>query len=618
MQRCVLALLLGSALAAFDASTCDVSYTLEIREWVVDFKRPTALPRKAPFDILDANKKAAVLLNNSYPGPLIEATEGDMVCVTILNNMFAEEATIHWHGQHMRGFPSMDGVYGVTQSGIPAQGGTFTYRWIANAGTHYYHAHYQAMQSDRGIKGPMIIHAKNDPHAHMYTEDKIVALSDEWQNPEVCLRSEGGQPGNPVCGEISKATYNGVWGDGSKDYPWPMVEVEAGTCYRLRFIGMMGQAENFQVDLAGHNMTIIAVDGADTVPAMVSRFNLHAGERIDVVLCADQAPGNYLVAAEYDLATFLEKLPAPSMPKVDSARFWAFLHYKGHTERPGFATHNPLGGYSPPKGTGGGKGAVAGGGPSWDTSLRSNWGIVRNLHALPQAEKADATYVIQMGTTGPDYIAGVTPYGTTDKMYMFTNRTSWKKPQTPLLHTKGQCGADTTPFITLKQHQTVEIIINNLSPTNHVLHLHGMRFTMINAASYAETWCNNKGRFDCYFLPLAIAKKVDCPTAISSDPNTKFPLDGYWGCPYDAANKDNPLPDLDNPLQKDMVPVWRRSWSVIRFTVDNPGTWLFHCHMEHHIPTGQVMAFNMLPDQQPPIPSDVASEGPCKVWQRGA
>jgi len=76
--------------------------------------------------------------------------------------------------------------------------------------------------------------------------------------------------------------------------------------------------------------------------------------------------------------------------------------------------------------------------------------------------------------------------------------------------------------------------------------------------------------------------------------------------------------NLQNPLQKDMISLWRRSWAVIRFRADNPGTWLFHCHMEQHIPTGQIMAFNIQPEKQPPVPEDVPSEGPCPVWSKAA
>jgi len=596
----------------FDPSSCDVHLNFEIRDWVVDYLRPTASPRLAPFEIKDSNKKNALLVNNMYPGPAVEATEGDFICVTVVNNALSEPISIHWHGQHMRGFPAFDGVYGVTQAGIPAQGGNFTYRWVASVGTHFYHAHMQALQADRGMKGPIVVKAKNDPHASLYTEERVVALSDEWVNPDVCLKAEGAQPGNPVCAEIQKATMNGVWGDGSSEYPWPMLTVTPGTCYRLRFIGMMGQAQNFQVAIAGHNMTLIALDGADVEPILLSQFNLHAGERADVVVCADQIPGNYLMSAVYDLASFLEKAPAPHMPKVDSSKFWSFLNYRGHTELPGKASHKFLGGYNPPPGTGGGKNPVMKSfGPTWDTNLKSNWGIVKNLNPLPQLPEADVSYTLDVGVLGPNYTPG-TPYGQADQMYMFTSHQTWKKPSTPLLHTKGTCGAQGVPFITVKKNQTVELIINNLSPTAHVLHMHGMRFQVINYAPYSESWCSN-AHFECFFLPLQIAKPLHCPGARAGDPGTKFPYNAYWGCPYDNKT-DSGSSMLENPLQKDMISLWRRSWAVIRFTADNPGSWIFHCHMEQHIPTGQIMAFNLLPDQQPTVPEDVPTEGPCPVW----
>jgi len=612
----------AAAGAAFDQSACEKNYTFDLRDWVVDYLRPTVslggkADRKLPAEIPDAQKKAAVLINGSYPGPLVEAEEGQLVCVTVLNNLLAEAVAFHWHGLHMRGYPSMDGVYGVTQAGISAQGGEFTYRFRANAGTSFYHAHMQAQQADRGLKGPIVVHPRNDPHKAMYQEERIIALSDEWSNPDVCLRAEGGQPGNPVCKEIDKASWNGVWGDGSNEYPWPMVQVEQGKCYRLRFIGMMGQAQNFQIEIAGHNMTLIAVDGADVEPIRLSKFNLHAGERADVVVCADQAPGNYLMTATYDLACFLEKAPAPHMPKVDSCRFWAFLNYAGHDTKPGRASRKFLGGYEPPHGTGGGGKPRPVDGPAWDTNLQSSWGLVKNLQPRAEPEKADVTYVLDVGVAGPSFDNASMPYATTDRMFMFTEVRPWRKPSTPLLHTKGLCGADGVPFITVdKEGAVVELVINNLSPTAHVLHMHGMRFSVVNYAGYSETWCSN-AHFECFFLPLGVAKPLHCPNARAGDPGTKFPYDAYWGCPYDAA-RDMKTQNLQNPMQKDMISLWRRSWAVIRFRADNPGTWLFHCHMEQHIPTGQIMALNILPEKQPPVPEDVPTEGPCPTWSKAA
>ena len=36
--------------------------------------------------------------------------------------------------------------------------------------------------------------------------------------------------------------------------------------------------------------------------------------------------------------------------------------------------------------------------------------------------------------------------------------------------------------------------------------------------------------------------------------------------------------------------------------------------MEQHVPLGMVMALNVLPSKQPPVPKDVPTEGPCPVW----
>jgi len=252
-------------------------------------------------------------------------------------------------------------------------------------------------------------------------------------------------------------------------------------------------------------------------------------------------------------------------------------------------------------------------GLTWDTNLAGDWLKVKNLHPEPEPEKADITYTMDVGVKHPSFKAGVTPYATSDMMYMFTNKTSWKKPETPLLHTKGQCGAEGTPYITVPEGvKTVEVVINNLSPTAHVLHMHGMNFKVINYASFGESWCA-PARFDCFFLPIAVAKKLDCPGARLGDESKDGPGSQYWGCPYDTV-KDVKTQNLVDPLETDMISLFRRSWAVIRFKVENPGVWIFHCHMEQHIPTGQVMAFNLLPSQQPPIPSDVPSEGGCPVW----
>ena len=97
------------------------------------------------------------------------------------------------------------------------------------------------------------------------------------------------------------------------------------------------------------------------------------------------------------------------------------------------------------------------------------------------------------------------------------------------------------------------------------------------------------------------------------DPAKKLlDLGTYWGCKYNAA-KYKSTQMLQTPLRKDMISLPRRGWAVIRFRADNPGFWLFHCHMEQHIPAGMMTVFNILPSQQPKVPRGVPTEGSCPV-----
>jgi len=106
----------GLESVAFDRSQCDVDVTWDLRDAIVDYLRPTLdlggkAARKKPDDIPIDKRKAALLVNNSYPGPALEATEGDLICITVMNNFKSDPVSIHWHGQHVKGYPAFDGVW---------------------------------------------------------------------------------------------------------------------------------------------------------------------------------------------------------------------------------------------------------------------------------------------------------------------------------------------------------------------------------------------------------------------------------------------------------------------------------------------------------------------------
>ena len=96
------------------------------------------------------------LVNGQQPGPLIECEEGDDLEILVQNNL-PVDSTIHFHGLFQKGTPYMDGVPGVTQYPI-LSGGNFTYAFNVGDqyGFYWYHSHIRAYYAD-AVRGPIYI-----------------------------------------------------------------------------------------------------------------------------------------------------------------------------------------------------------------------------------------------------------------------------------------------------------------------------------------------------------------------------------------------------------------------------------------------------------------------------
>jgi manganese oxidase len=92
--------------------------------------------------------------NGSAPGPVIRATEGDILRVNFRNEG-SHPHTIHFHGIHPA---HMDGVFEIVE-----QRGRFTYEFEARpAGFHLYHCHATPLKKHihKGLYGAFIIDPK--------------------------------------------------------------------------------------------------------------------------------------------------------------------------------------------------------------------------------------------------------------------------------------------------------------------------------------------------------------------------------------------------------------------------------------------------------------------------
>ena len=51
--------------------------------------------------------------------------------------------------------------------------------------------------------------------------------------------------------------------------------------------------------------------------------------------------------------------------------------------------------------------------------------------------------------------------------------------------------------------------------------------------------------------------------------------------------------NFNNPVFKDTQPIPTGGYVVLRFIADNPGFWLFHCHIEFHAESGMALMFKV-------------------------
>ncbi len=189
-------------------------------------------------------------VNGTSPGPLLEATVGDLVQVTLVNDNVSEGTTLHWHGVDVPN--AADGVAGVTQDAV-APGEEFVYRFVADQpGTFWYHSHQISHeQVRRGLLGALVVHPADRD-------------TDVLEQVAVMHEYDGGP------------TLNGEEGEA-------LVDARPGQRVRLRVVNTdNGLAK---VWLTGAPFQVLAVDGTDVnEPGAVEDLAVEvpAGGRVDL------------------------------------------------------------------------------------------------------------------------------------------------------------------------------------------------------------------------------------------------------------------------------------------------------------------------------------------------
>jgi len=229
--------------------------------------------------------------NGTVPGPELRFKQGERLGIEV-DNALGVDTTVHWHGVRVPN--AMDGVPGLTQPPIRANGGKFRYEFeLRDAGTYWYHPHLGSPeQVGRGLHGPLIVDEAEPPPVD---RDVVWMLGDWRLDREARIvedfgnfmdASHAGRIGNTV-------TVNGAIRE--------TFELRAGERVRLRMINA-ANARIFGLEFRGHDPMVIALDGHPVAPhrPQGGRIVLGPSMRADVLLDATGEPGRpYAVADDF-------------------------------------------------------------------------------------------------------------------------------------------------------------------------------------------------------------------------------------------------------------------------------------------------------------------------------
>ncbi|PTB62129.1 multicopper oxidase [Trichoderma citrinoviride] len=563
--------------------------------------------------------------NGQFPSPTLVWDEGDDVEVTVINDM-AKNVTVHWHGLDQKDTPWSDGTPGLSQRPIQP-GKEFVYKFKASPpGNHWYHSHEKMSLVD-GLYGAIHIRPKQDRTglwSQISDDEKdIEAMEKAARDPEYLVVSDWSQYTSEEYWKISTDSgllvfcldsilVNGkgeLYCPGQKflqselapglaqnGFP-PGTEVSDKGCFPADIDQVQGGPWNitkrpdlipprvqegcvasknenativvdpcknngwvsmhivaaatiaqiaFSVDQ--HPFWIYEVDGNYVQPKKFVSTVMSAGETFSIMMKLDQEPGKYTMripnsGASQVLGGFAEMVYAGHSQSPTSEK--AYLSYGGNPITPDVELHS----YFP-----------------WqlETDHMPPWPPNK-----PRPGKADQEVFLALGRVGAPYNYTMNTkyllpvdFQNDDPLLFYPNATLGTEDENLVIRTKNGTWVD----LILQ----VSTLPGDKSAFEHFIHKHGSKTWRIGFGT---------GVWNYTSVEEAIEERPE-------DFNLETPgLRDTWITAF-SFNEE-------------------ASWSVFRYYVDNPGPWLFHCHIELHLMGGMGI---VILDGVDAWPEDIPSE----------
>ncbi|KAJ2800930.1 ferroxidase fet3 [Coemansia guatemalensis] len=294
----------------------------------------------------------------------------------------------------------------------------------------------------------------------------------------------------------------------------------------------MATTEWFKVQFPGHQVEVIEADGINCVPQQVDGFDMGPGQRYSAIVTA-------LDTVTYNMP-FNVTLYADFVPRINGLNP---RYYQGLIEYREGAPAKRL--------------------PVTDDN-QLKW--ANDIEMQPYDRQPALPVDRQIELTSVGII-------TVDKRSLRKlNKYPYTEPAVPSLFTAmttGELAMDRNIYgpqaeaLILRHEEVVEIKLNNPSGLVHSFHLHGHAFQVVEYGPVDR---------DIIEIPAGLnASIADVPVA--------------------------PVRQFHNaPMRRDTLVTPVFEYVKIRFRADNPGVWMFHCHMDTHFAAGLAVTFIEAPD----------------------
>ncbi|KAK4125803.1 multicopper oxidase [Parathielavia appendiculata] len=497
------------------------------------------------------------IFNRRYPGPWIEACWGDTIESTVKNNLRWNGTSVHWHGiRQFRSFQH-DGVNGITECPI-APGDSFTYRFRAlQYGSAWYHSHYSLQYGD-GLLGPMTIYG---PSTANYDDDLTFRplLLTDWNHRSVfedwpLMLESGAAP------SMTNILINGTgqFGYGKSPEKYTLY-LNATKDHKLILVDT-----TFVFSIDGHKLRVIEMDFVPIKPYETDSIKIGIGQRYHVIVHGLDNPYEQerwaIVRYNWTYTTVNTTEDGPLPQPLSEPPLYDINCSDEPYEK--LVPHIPW---------------TVGDPVNIDPTL--TWADIDNNKIKNNTKYVFNVGMIKSGGNASFPLNG--PYIPDDKQYTrwdmhiapfrinFSDPTLLALDRLEDLVDRPYLDVITLDNATEDQWIWMVITAPDKVPQNggkiffpaaHPMHLHGHDFAVLRQSD--KNWYND--------------------SAINH-------VGERWMFTPDKLNCRHPNLTCDNPPRRDVVLLPATGYVIIAFKADNPGAWIFHCHIAFHASSGLAM-----------------------------